>query len=372
MKTQLNSPRNKTITSIFIILAALGLAYFPLPNSKQTIVVVSGTELQEPLTEIETKFEQENPHIQINLKFQGSQDMINNYVDQKNDFTPTVLIPANGEILEELNQRWQSQNNDKLFYNQPQPIAKTILVGVAWNERGKQLFNNGKFTWNSLENAIQKRNWQDIASKSEWGSFDFVMTDPTRSNSGQLTLVLWMQSKLNTNVLTNAHFNKSEIINLVDLIKRSVYQPPRSTDILLQEFIARGSNDADVVTVYESIALYRWQQAAKIQNKPYNIYYLNPTIETVSTAAITQKNVTASQAKAAQKWLDFLLQPGQQEIFIKYGFRPVVDNINLKSVANSPWSQNIPGAEVTPPTQILQPPTPTTISEIQRLWNRAR
>ncbi|WAN69895.1 hypothetical protein BJP36_38035 [Moorena producens JHB] len=37
----------------------------------------------------------------------------------------------------------------------------------------------------------------------------------------------------------------------------SVYQPPYSTDILLQEFIAYGSHDPDVATVYQSIALHR-------------------------------------------------------------------------------------------------------------------
>ena len=31
--------------------------------------------------------------------------------------------------------------------------------------------------------------------------------------------------------------------SLVALIKNSVYQPPRSTNILLQEFITRGAND---------------------------------------------------------------------------------------------------------------------------------
>jgi hypothetical protein len=73
---------------------------------------------------------------------------------------------------------------------------------------------------------------------------------------------------------------------LFGLVKRSVYQPPRSTDILLQEFITRGPNDADIGMVYESIALHRWDQSNRIQGRPYEILYLNPTIETVSTAAI--------------------------------------------------------------------------------------
>lgn len=75
----------------------------------------------------------------------------------------------------------------------------------------------------------------------------------------------------------------------------AVYQPPRSTDILLQEFIARGPNDADVAMVYESIALHRWQQSAQGQRESYQIYYLNPTIETVATGAIVSRGAEQNE-----------------------------------------------------------------------------
>ncbi|MEB3336399.1 MAG: substrate-binding domain-containing protein, partial [Leptolyngbyaceae bacterium] len=128
-KSKVQNPKSpsRLYTSLGIILAALGLTYVPLPGSNHKIVVVSGTELQEPLQVLETRFEQEYPHIQIDLKFQGSQDIVNKYIDDKNDFNPTVLIPANGEILKELGDRWRTQNSDEPFYDTPQPIAKTFL-----------------------------------------------------------------------------------------------------------------------------------------------------------------------------------------------------------------------------------------------------
>jgi hypothetical protein len=43
-------------------------------------------------------------------------------------------------------------------------------------------------------------------------------------------------------------------------IKRSVHQPARSSDILLQEFVAKGASEADIATDYESTALSRWDQ----------------------------------------------------------------------------------------------------------------
>lgn len=362
------SKQNKIITSLGIILASLGLTYAPIPGVKQTIIVVSGTELKEPLQELETRFEQNNSRVDLELKFQGSQDMVNNYIDQKNDFSPAILIPANEQILSELDNRWKAQNNSEPFYYSPQAIAKTILVAIAWQERGDILFADGNFSWSSIERAMQQRNWSEIGGKSNWGSFDFVMTNPTRSNSGQLTLSLWRQSNQN-NSLNNT---QTELESLYTQIKKSVYQPPRSTDILLQEFITRGANDGDVATVYESIALHRWSQTKFAQSQPYQIYYPNPTIQTVATAAVVRQNIDQNTAKVAQKFIDFITQPKQQQVFVQYGFRPVIPNLNLSSVSNSPWSQNIPGVISNPSVKIEQPPNSQEIAEIQRLWNRVR
>jgi ABC-type molybdate transport system substrate-binding protein len=353
------------VVSLAIILAALALAYTPIPGLNQTVIAVSGTELQEPLQALEAKFEQAHPEINLELKFQGSQDLVNKYLDDKNDFTPTVLIPANGNLLQELDASWQAQNQGAAFYGKPQPVAKTNLVAIIWQDRGKALFPNGQFNWNRLETALQKGNWAAIGGTPDWGSFDLLITDPTRSNSAQLTLSLWAQAKTGS-----SNLNSPDIETLFGLVKRSVYQPPRSTDTLLQEFIARGPNQADIATVYESIALHRWSQSKTSQGQPYQIYPLNPTVETVSTAAIVRRNIGQGTAKAAQEFLDFLKQPEQQQIFVQYGFRPATAAVDLKSVPNSPWNQNIPGAESAIP-QTVPLPNSTQLEEVVRLWQRA-
>ncbi len=369
MKRTKSRLTRRAFLSSAILLAALGLAY--APGLSQTIVIVSGTELQEPLQALEAKFEQAHPDIQLDLKFQGSQDIVNNYIDGKNDFTPTVLIPANAESLTELEERWRTQNSDAPFYSTPQPIAKSILVGIAWSDRGKVLFPNGRFDWRQLESALQKGNWSAIGGDKSWGSIDLVLTDPTRSNSGQLAMGLWAESKgaESKSILNLSTLNSPAIASLFKLAKQSVYNPPRSTDTLLQEFITRGPNDADVAVVYESIALHRWQQSTTTQGKPYQIYYIDPTIETISTAAIVKRNVSQGAANAAQQFLEFLKQPEQQAVFVQYGFRPVNFSVDLRSIPNSPWNQNIPGAEVNPPG-VNPTPDRNTLDEIIRLWQR--
>lgn len=357
--------------SLGIIAVAAGLAYAPTPVQEQSIVVVSGSELQEPLSKLEEQFESTYPSITVDLKFQGSRDIVNRYIDDQNDFTPTVLIPANGVLLEELEERWQAQSNTAPFYGPPEAIAKTVLVGVAWPERGNVLFPTGTFDWSRVEDALNKGQWADIGGDAVWGSFDLLITDPSRSNSGQLALGLWSQHKAGSQSLSTRQLNSPDMPPLFSLVKRSVYQPPRSTDVLLKEFIVRGPNEADIALVYESIALHRWQQSQNSRGQAYQVYYLNPTMETISTAAIATRNVNQSTAEAAQTFVDFLTAPDQQAVFVEFGFRPADAAVDLQSVPNSPWSQSIPGASATPPTNS---PTPdqSTLTEIVRLWQRAQ
>ncbi|NJK61648.1 MAG: ABC transporter substrate-binding protein, partial [Synechococcaceae cyanobacterium SM2_3_1] len=302
----------------------------------------------------------------------GSREMVNAYLDDQQDLDPTVLIPANGRLLQDLQDRWQVQVGGDPFYLPPEPIVSTILVGISWPERGEALFPDDRFDWDRLVEAMSTGRWGAIGEK-EWGSFDFVITDPTRSNSGQLTLALAATHALDLPRLPSAtEINVNSIEALIALMKRSVYLPPRSTDILLREFIARGPNDADVATVYESIALWRWQQAATSQSKSYQIYYLDPTIETTSTAAIMRREVSEAEADAAREFLDFLLAPAQQAVFVQHGFRPTHPEVDPATVPNSPWSQGITGVEVEPGVQIFSPPDPDLIKEINRLWERSQ
>lgn len=92
----------RALLSAAITLAAVAFAYIPLPGLNHTVTVVSGTELQEVLPTLKAKFEQANPGIQLDLKFQGSQDIVNRYIDDRNDFTPTILIPGNQDLLSKL------------------------------------------------------------------------------------------------------------------------------------------------------------------------------------------------------------------------------------------------------------------------------
>lgn len=361
-------PGLRILSSIGILLAGLGLAYAPLPGLQRTITVISGTELQESLEEIVPAFNRQHPEISVVLEFQGSQDLVSRFLDTRNPKPPDILIPADGQYLQEIRDRWRTQNQGDPFVQAPSPVAKTSLVAVAWPERGQRLFPNGKFSWSQVEKAMQGRTWANVGGDAAWGSFDFVLTDPTRSNSGLLTLGLWSQSQVGS--LNSSTLGNSKISALFQLVRKSVYEPPRSTDILLKEFIARGPNEADIGITYESIALDRWKQSASIQQKPYKIYYLDQTVETTPTAAIVAH--PGGDTNAAKLFLDFLTQVPGQTILAQHGFRPGNTQVSLDNIPGTPWKQPVPGAMIKPVSQIVSPPNPQVLEEIQRQWERAQ
>lgn len=358
------------VVSLLIVAGLVAVLKGYINVGQRTVVVVCGSEFLTVMQELEQRFERNNPGILVEVKTQGSQDIINKYIDDKNDFTPTILMPSSRELLTELGTRWRALDSSEPFFEPPRPLASTILVGVAWPDRGKLLFPDGKYQWSRVEAAMTAGSWKGLNAPQEWGSFDFVTTDPTRSNSGQVTLSLWLQSKLGGSITTSG-LASPEALALLTLVKKSVYQPPRSTDILLQEFITRGPNDADVATVYESSALGRWQQSGAATGRPYQVYYLDPTVETVAAGAIVRRNVPDSLASAASQFLEFLTQPEQQAVFAQYGFRPVNAAVDINTSPGSVWSQGVPGALSNPGVQRLPPPSAEISAEINRLWNRA-
>ncbi|MGV2389409.1 MAG UNVERIFIED_CONTAM: hypothetical protein LVR29_17595 [Microcystis novacekii LVE1205-3] len=50
------------------------------------------------------------------------------------------MLPADGELLTELKTRLSTRDGSDPFYETLLPLAKTLLVGIAWLERGAAPF----------------------------------------------------------------------------------------------------------------------------------------------------------------------------------------------------------------------------------------
>lgn len=294
----------RRVLSLAILAASVALAAMPWSPFRRSLSVAVGSELEQPMRDLETRFEQAHPDIDLVWRVQGSQDMVNQALEN-NAERPRVLIPASGELLRGLAQRLRRQQTNAGL-SDPQPIARTVLVAVSWPERAAVLFGTGPFRWGALKKALEQSNWASLGGQESWGRFNLRATDPARSNSGQLAMLLWLRSQ-----------GRDQAIGLW---RRALYQPPRSTDILLREFIATGPNDGDVAFVYESIALSRMDEARQRQGAAYTILAPDPSYETVLEAAVLEGKADGRIADGTT-FIRFLRSDPQQQLLMDWGFR---------------------------------------------------
>ena len=290
--------------SLVILAVAFALSAAPWSPFRRRLSIVVGSELEQPMQDLESRFEQSHSDIDLVWRVEGSQDMINQALNISAE-RPRVLIPASGELLRGLAKRLRRQQSSSGLRD-PQPIARTVLVAVSWPERADILFGKSNFNWSSLSNALTKKRWDALGGRPGWGRFNMRSTDPSRSNSGQLALLLWMRSQKND--------------RSVALWRQSLYQPPRSTDILLREFISTGPNDGDLAFVYESIALSRAEESQQRQGVRYRILAPDPSFETVLEAAVLEGDAQG-KISDGETFIRFLRSDEQQKLLMDWGFR---------------------------------------------------
>ena len=324
--------------SLLILAASVALAAAPWSPFRRSLSVAVGSELEQPMRDLETRFEQAHPDIDLVWRVEGSQDMVNQAMEDRPN-RPRVLIPASGDLLRGLAERLRRQQS-KTGLSEPQPIARTVLVAVSWPERSTALFGRGPFSWDALKKALEQSSWSSLGGEENWGRFNLRATDPARSNSGQLAMLLWLRSQGRDQA--------------VGLWKRALYQPPRSTDILLQEFIATGPNDGDLAFVYESIALSRLNESRQRQGVPYTILAPNPSYETVLEAAVLEGKAEGRLSDGTS-FIRFLRRDPQQQLLMEWGFRSH-DGRKPKN------AQTI---------KVLPSPNQTERDQGLRLWNAA-
>jgi hypothetical protein len=295
----------RRLLSLGIAAAAFTLVAAPMPGLRRPLAVAVGSELEPAMLEIEPLFERRYPGIDLLWQVRGSQEMVNRALEGGGE-RPRVLIPANRDLLAELAASGGAKGTAAAFSQSPVPIARTLLVAVAWPERALRLFPDGSLSWPRLRQAAAAGQWAALGGPASWGSFDLRITDPMRSNSGQFTLALWCRGQAGADCAAS--------------LKRSAYRPARSTDILLREFISSGPNDGDLAMLYEASALARQGEAARQRPGGYRLLVPDPTIETVLAAAVLQGEGSGTPLDG-ERFTRFLVGDEAQEVLARHGFR---------------------------------------------------
>ena len=332
--------RRRRLLSASIASLALLLAAIPLPGLRRPLLVSVGSELEDSLQRLEPEFERQERGIDLRWQVEGSQDMVNNNLEPS-PRRARVLIPANDQLLQELVRQARAQGQPEPLMSPPTAVARTLLVAVAWPERAATLFSDGHFAWPRLHQAVRTGRWQALGAPQSWGAFKLRLSDPLRSNSAQLVLDLWSRPPSD-----DADFRG---------LRRAVYRPARSTDLLLREFISGGPNEGDLAFVYEAGALRRAEQARRRWPGGYRLLVSNPSIAMRLAAAVLRGQAEGGEADG-ERFVRFLAGPTAQALLRQEGFRD---------------ASGRGGSAAGDRVRQLPPPTAAQREELLRRWQQA-
>ena len=338
-----------------------------LPAPAPIVVpVLYSTEKESWLNEVVADFESSPRYrvdgrpIRLEMKKMGSREMILDVLDGVEE--PVLLSPASSlqaSILE-------SQSASK--FGKPlanaancRSVVNTPLVLVAWRERAQILWgdNPPDQMWHQVHDVLVDPQGWAAYDHPDWGYIKFGHTDPLKSNSGFMTVLL----------MTYDYFGKTSGLTSADLLSDTDYQQwlielestvsnfGDSTGTYMKEIVAYGPSVHDIVTVYEATAIEHAENAVGRYGE-LRVYYPPATVMSDHPFCILDADwVSPEQTEAAQMFIDYLqTQPVQELALLKYGFRPTNPAVPLEQ-PGSPFERYVPnGLRVDLPPQVEVPP----------------
>ncbi|MCA9312594.1 MAG: substrate-binding domain-containing protein, partial [Phycisphaerales bacterium] len=288
----------------------------------------------------------EGRRIEVNLVGRGSVEGARDVLNGPGSTPIHVWSPASSAYRDVFETEWQLKMGRTDPILRAENLVLTPMVFVMWDERFKAFEQKfGEVSFTSLASAMQEPGgWSAIADKSEWGLFKFGHTDPNKSNSGLLTLVLMGYDKagkdrgLTVGDITGAEFQKW-LRQFVLAVARPSGELTHSTGTLMEEMVLRGPSQYDVIMVYENLALGYLKAAEGRSGRLHIAYprrnYWNENPYYILDVPWSDKE----QRRAAAAFLDFLMTRPIQERALDYGFRPGNPQVAING-PDSPFVQH--------------------------------
>ncbi|MEW6402232.1 MAG: substrate-binding domain-containing protein [Chloroflexota bacterium] len=396
------TPRLNSILFVLFAAAAIGvliaalvlptfreLAYAPVrelvlpPPTPILVSVLYSTEKEAWLNEVTVDFERTNPTIdghpvQIEFEKMGSWELNAAVLDGTRQ--PVIVSPASSLQIAALQDASTTQYGHPLVNPADATVCRSVvttpLVLVAWKERADVLWGRqpGASLWRDLHDALSDPRGWAAYNHPEWGYVKFGHTDPLKSNSGFMTILL----------MTYGYHGKTADLSTSDILSNEAYQSwfletessigqfEHSTGPLMEKMVVYGPSTFDMVTVYEATAI---EQAANAVGRygELRVYYPPAILWSDHPFCVVDAEwVTQQQTEAATLFIDFLRSKDSQELaLLKYGFRPVDASIKLEQ-PGSPFDHYAANGFLTDLSGLpeVEIPTGNVLNTLRDFWSR--
>lgn len=282
-----------------------------------------------------------------------------------------VWSPASALYKDSFVQDWQVKHGSNPIVR-GENLALTPMVFVMWEERYQAFV--GKFSELSFKTVgralAEKGGWDAIADKPQWGLFKFGHTDPNRSNSGLMTLVLMAYDYHGQcRDLTLKEIVSVPFQDWLQELERGVGGLVHSTGTMMKEMVLKGPSTFDALMVYENVAIDYLKNAEgrwgtlRVVYPHRNAWNENPYY------IINALWSTDKQREAANMFLEFLLSEPIQKRSLVHGFRPGNPAVAIK-FASSPFVMYEQyGLKIDIPL-VCDPPKAEVINNLLASWLR--
>jgi ABC-type sulfate transport system substrate-binding protein len=379
------------LVAAFVSPSVRAIAYAPLrdllvpPPAPVVVDVLYSTEKAAWISEAVERFRATQPRvdgrpIQLALSKSGSREMYLAVLD--GDAQPDLISPASMlqiSLLQDLSaartDRFRTAVVDRGQPETCRPVLNTPVVLVAWQARADVLWGdnpNGQL-WLRLHDAVTEETWEAYGHP-EWGFIKFGQTTPLKSNSGFQTFLL----------MTYNYFDKTGGLQNDDVLDadyqawyrefgRNVTRFGDSTGTFMEEIVAYGPSQYDMVAVYEATAIEHIENAVARYGEQHGglrVYY--PPATSLSDHPFCVLNaewVAPEEAEAARMFLDFLTGGEMQALALQYGFRPVDDAIALDQPGSPFPRYRANGIRLQLPDEVEVPPG-NVLNAMLEFWAR--
>lgn len=381
-----------TLLTLLVFLATLfspafrAVAYAPLrelivpPPEPIVVSIFYSTEKEAWLQEVIVDFERTHPTVnghpvQLEMEKMGSREM---YLAVLDGAQPDVVSPASSlqiALLQELSRsRFGRSLVNPANRSQCRPVVTTPLVLVGWQERAGVLFDNcpQEALWQCLHDAVVNSAGWSAYNHPEWGYVKFGQTNPLKSNSGFMAIVL----------MTYNYLGKDQGLQTQDFIGNDAFEAwffafqntigdfGDSTGTYMREIVAYGPSKYDVVAVYEATAIEYIEEAPGRYGQLQLFYPPKTILSDHPFCTLDATWVTPEKEKAAQLFIDFLLSKQAQEAaLLRHGFRPVDPRIDIEQ-RDSPFSRyQARGVQIDLPPEV-ELPAGDVLDALLDFWSR--
>ena len=377
------------LAASFFVPSFRSVAYAPLrelilpPPAPVVVSVLYSTEKEAWLNDVIVEFEKTNPMVdghpvKVDLEKMGSWEINAAVLDKTRQ--PVIVSPASSLQIAALQDSSAVQFGKSLVNPADKTTCRSVvttpLALVAWKERADVLWGQqpSASLWRNIHDALVNPQGWAAYNHPDWGYVKFGHTDPLKSNSGFMTILL----------MTYGYQGKTSGLSASDILSNDEYQKwfleteasigqfEYSTGPLMEKMVAYGPSTFDIVAVYEATAIEQAENAVGRYGE-LRVYYPPALLWSDHPFCILNGNwVTPQQTEAAKLFMEYLTsRPAQELALLKYGFRPVDASIPLEQTG-SPFDRyaangfradlsNLPNVEI---------PAGNVLNTLRDFWSR--